>query len=1030
MNKIMVSVFLGGVLLFLLLFLARPPATTAASQPVQETCTPIGNAREMFGQVVTVCARATMYTGGFYAGSGNARFYMQDDTGGVQIQMFDENGVPLPDVTLGDWVTATGVVGEYQNEIQIVPQNNPEDVLVTDGTPADVPPPLVRRLDEIGEETEGWLVQVRGRATRIEEFTYSWEMDLSDGVNSLLIYVDKNTGIDLAGYELGYTYLITGISVQYGDTYEVKPRLQADIRVLPSLLVGKTAPPTVRPGGLLTYTIGVSNYTQITLTNLIVTDRIPITNAALARVLDGGVLMDGGVISWTLPTLVDGAGASFRFVVTATDELGAVISNTRYTAWAAEWITRETGLPVYTIVGDYLPTYLIQGEGTRSPYEGIPVLTVGVVVGFFQGNMPGSGSFDGFFIQDPVGDGITTTSDGLFVNYGTLNVNVQIGDLVTVTGVVQEFSEWDGTDCEGDACQTQLAVSHPADVEVFGTAPFSTTVLAPPGDPEEAALYWESLEGMHVTLPMTGAVVGPTNYGTIQVVSGGEGITRVLRGSPWQGMPVGVRHWERYGAMGGGDPPNLIVGSVVENVDGPLAYSYGSYLVATQAGDEWTVVYQRPAPDPPPSWPAAGPNEFTLLTFNVENFFDTIDDPGKGDPVIDPVEYATHRDKIAAAIGQAGYPTVVGLQEVEKLEVLEDLAAVLAAQGYTYTAVLSEGLDGRGIDVGYLVRDDRVQIEGVAQYQDCTDYDTGLGQGDCPAGQQLLFSRLPLLMTATVELEPQPLRVVFVVNHLKSKHSRSGDPESAQWRFLQAHSLAGKVARIGAAHPELPIILLGDLNDFEDSVPLEEFYTTGGLTNTWYLLPPEARYSYIYRGVSQILDHILVSPAGLVRVQEVGPLHYDADFPYKPYHDDPNVVWRASDHDPVAVTFGLPTAPYLGSSSKAAPAITATLHTSLVYTVTLQNTGLTATVTITDTLPAGLDLVQGFDGGGLVWSGTVGMQESRVLTLVARVGGDASSFISPNLVLLNDGVNPLLTLESGIVPVRLSRVYLPLAVKW
>jgi predicted extracellular nuclease len=54
--------------------------------------------------------------------------------------------------------------------------------------------------------------------------------------------------------------------------------------------------------------------------------------------------------------------------------------------------------------------------------------------------------------------------------------------------------------------------------------------------------------------------------------------------------------------------------------------------------------------------------------------------------------------------------------------------------------------------------------------------------------------------------------------------------------------------------------------------------------------------------VSQILDHILVSPALLRWTQDVAPLHANADFPYA-FSEDGTVMWRASDHDLVAATF-------------------------------------------------------------------------------------------------------------------------------
>ena len=841
-----------------------------------------------------------MYTGGFYAGSGE-KFYIQDDTGGMQVYSPDPS---MPDVTLGDWVVVTGTLGSYRNERQVQPAAVPDDVDVTDGSPGDVPAPRSVALDEIGEETEGWLVQIRGRAARIEEFTYSWEMDITDGRTTVLVYVDKNTGIDLTGYPVGYTYLITGISAQYNDTYEVKPRLQSDIQVLPSLIVEKEAPMFVGPGDLLTYTITVSNYTQLSLTDVVVTDRVPITNADLARILDGGTLMGGGIISWTAASLADGTAAAFRFVVTATDEVGAVISNTAYAAWATNWPTHEVGAPVYTIVSDrdYIPIYRIQGNGFRSPYDGVRVRTTGVVVGFFEGNYPGSGRFDGFFIQDPTGDGITTTSDGLFVNYGSLPISVNPGDWVVVTGTVEEFSEWDGTACGGDECVTQIGVDLPSDVAVVETGIVTPTVLDPPGDPDEAAVYWESLEGMWVTLPMTGVVVGPTSYGTVMVVPGDEGITRVLRGSPYEGMPVGVRHYRLYGDLDdGSDPPNLIVGSVVTNVDGPLMFSYGNYLVATQAGDAWQAVYTQPLPSQVPSWPAAGANEFTIATFNTYNF--------------DGEDVAVGRlDKVTATIEALGYPTFLALEEIATLStctsidgrivtgVITDLIDALQAQGYTYAYAASHpdvGCHG----VALLWRTDRVtDVVWSTDYQGCSAHGsttaTAYDHYCDGTGLYPLFSRRPVVLTATVTADQGPLRVVVVANHFKSKR---GGAEADQRRLEQAQFVAGLVSDFAKKVPH--VLVLGDLNDFETSPPLEALYANAPLTSTWFALPETARYSYIYRGVSQVLDHILTSERMRGYLKDVSPLHLNADFPYKPYFEDASVVWRTSDHDPVVATF-------------------------------------------------------------------------------------------------------------------------------
>jgi uncharacterized repeat protein (TIGR01451 family) len=103
-----------------------------------------------------------------------------------------------------------------------------------------------------------------------------------------------------------------------------------------------------------------------------------------------------------------------------------------------------------------------------------------------------------------------------------------------------------------------------------------------------------------------------------------------------------------------------------------------------------------------------------------------------------------------------------------------------------------------------------------------------------------------------------------------------------------------------------------------------------------------------------VLDHILVSPAARPWLTGASPLHIDADFPYNPYSGDPTVVWRTSDHDPVAATF----APPLLSIAKSV-ALThdpAQPGDPITYTIVVSNAGETdaANVHITDTLPSGI----------------------------------------------------------------------------
>jgi exonuclease III len=347
---------------------------------------------------------------------------------------------------------------------------------------------------------------------------------------------------------------------------------------------------------------------------------------------------------------------------------------------------------------------------------------------------------------------------------------------------------------------------------------------------------------------------------------------------------VGLRHYERYGDIAGGNAPNLIVGSIAEEADGPLAFTYGRYAIITQQGDPWQEVTAVAPPTTPPSWPSPMDNMFTVATYNTYNF--------NGG--------TTKMTKVVSTVLEMGAPTFVALQEIEVTSVMTDLLNNLAAEGYAYDYAYSHpDVGGRG--VALIWRTDQVEnVTWSTEYQGCsavgsgssTAYDTYCdGTGLLP-----LFSRRPVVVTATVATAD--LEVVVIANHFKSK--RGGDPADDQRRLEQAQFVAGLVDGFVTEVPD--IMVLGDLNDFEDSPPLEALYASETLTNTWYAYNGP-RYSYIYEGVSQILDHILISTSLWEYLDDIAPMHYNADFPFNPYSSDPTVIWRSSDHDPVVAAF-------------------------------------------------------------------------------------------------------------------------------
>jgi hypothetical protein len=144
-------------------------------------------------------------------------------------------------------------------------------------------------------------------------------------------------------------------------------------------------------------------------------------------------------------------------------------------------------------------------------------------------------------------------------------------------------------------------------------------------------------------------------------------------------------------------------------------------------------------------------------------------------------------------------------------------------------------------------------------------------------------------------------QTLFVIaNHWKSKGEDQPlfgryqpPPRTTETQRNQQATVVGNfVQSIRAIDSNALVIVLGDLNDFEFSTPLATFKTLSGLCNEIEALPPEQRYTYIYDGNSQALDHILVSPRLAARRVRVNVVRVNAEF-----------AARLSDHDPVLAVY-------------------------------------------------------------------------------------------------------------------------------
>lgn len=560
----------------------------------------------------------------------------------------------------------------------------------------------------------------------------------------------------------------------------------------------------------------------------------------------------------------------------------------------------------------------VQGTTRISPLVGQVVAVPGVVTAVRT-----FGSARGFWIQDTAPDADPATSEGLFAFTGSAPPPVAPGDAVTVTGTVSEFRPG-GT---GSANQSTTQLTGPTAVVASSGNPLpaaevltDSTVPDPyvpeanggsiealPLDPAGFALdFYESREGMRLGLvdaPVVGAtddfnglfvtsdprqnptVRGGTLYGSYQDQNGARLKIESL-------IPFAQRPF-----------PQLDVGDGLAGVtEGPLDYStFGGYvLLATTLGEPVSNGLEREVAAPAPT------DQLSVGTYNVEN--------------LDPTDDQAKFDRLAqGVVTNMRAPDVVGLEEIQDNTgaandgtVASDVTlsrfvdAIVAAGGprYEHRVIDPEnnqdgGEPGGNIRVAFLFNPARVSFVD----RPGGDATTAVQAVAAPGGAALSISpgrvdpQNPAWDSSRKPLVGEFVfggRTVFVVtNHFASKggdqplHGRFQPPNRSSeiQRTEQARVLRGFVEQLTRVDRNAALVVLGDLNDFPFSPTVDLLTRQGGLRALIDTLPRAERYSYVFDGNSQTLDHVLVSRA-------LGRVDYDVVRINAEFAD------QASDHDP------------------------------------------------------------------------------------------------------------------------------------
>ncbi len=567
----------------------------------------------------------------------------------------------------------------------------------------------------------------------------------------------------------------------------------------------------------------------------------------------------------------------------------------------------------------------IQGPGFKSPLNGQTVSNIPGVVTAVR-----TATSRGFWIQQTNPDPArANTSSGVFV-FST--APVLVGDAVLVTGKVSDFY----TLASGEtlANTSSLSVTEISSVSTVTVASHNNTLpptlaLTPTTvpdtyapttasgnlediasvDPSRSALeFWEAHEGMLVSVD-NARVVGPgkTEFGEIYLTTKPDELATPRGGNIIESYAKTPTGRLLVTPVNGTVPPANVGDVLTGTTAGPVDWStFGGYDIAATTVGTWQDNHLQGTTATPQA-----ADQVAVATYNVEN--------------LAPSDPQSKYDALGAGVvTNLKNPDVISVEEIQDNsgatddgtvaadQTLTKLTAAIAAAGgpaYVWKEIdpvndQDGGQPGGNIRSVFLYNPDRVTFVDkaagtstdpvtVGTAPDGTvDLSVNPGRVD-PTNSAWTTSRKPL----TGEFVFRGKKVIVIANHFNSK----GGDQSADGRFQpptrssevqrtqQATVLNGFVKSLLAVDPRANIVLAGDFNDYQFSGPVTTLTDNGDtLTDLINTLPVNERYTYVFSGVSQVLDHIFLSK----------PI---SDFQYDVVHVNSEFAGQISDHDPQVV---------------------------------------------------------------------------------------------------------------------------------
>ncbi len=276
------------------------------------------------------------------------------------------------------------------------------------------------------------------------------------------------------------------------------------------------------------------------------------------------------------------------------------------------------------------------------------------------------------------------------------------------------------------------------------------------------------------------------------------------------------------------------------------------------------------------------------MFYNLENLYDTIDDPKTDDDDFTPsgikrwttLKYHKKLENLSEVFSAVsslpgGFPSVVGVSEVENDTVLRDLVGKKRMSGAHYKFIHYESNDARGVDVGMLYRPDKFKLIGSEPLK------LVLRSGREYIGRDIL--------AAWGLLEGELFG--FYVCHFLSR--RKGVDVSMGFRRAGAETARDHAVTLCEQYPGMKIVIMGDMNDCPSDESLSQLLKArrtiesvgeGEYFNPFWALMEEGRGTSLHNHRWKLYDNIIVSknllgePEGELKIVKSDKRHYGEIF--------------------------------------------------------------------------------------------------------------------------------------------------------